>query len=151
MIRLILTIISLVFFSALQAADGSWQQCAAIADDGKRLACYDDYAQNISPQPNPAPISREEKEAAFGLADPRQAELEELEEIHSTVIDVQRKSRGQRILTLENGQVWEQKDSYTTPTFHVGDSVTIKRGFMGAYRLKRDAGGKALQVRRREQ
>lgn len=40
------------------------------------------------------------------------------------------------LISLENGQVWRQKESdHIASFFHVGDDVRIERGMLGSYRL----------------
>ena len=88
---------------------------------------------------------KEENEAAFGLT---ALPADELDSIQSTITDIRYKPRGERIVTLANGQVWEQRDSYTKPKLHLGERVTIKRGSLGSFSLRRDAGGRSIRVRR---
>ena len=40
------------------------------------------------------------------------------------------------LISLENGQVWRQKESdQVVAFFHVGDDVRIERGMLGSYHL----------------
>jgi len=67
--------------------------------------------------------------------------------LNATVVALSARPRGERIVTLDNGQVWVQK----TPQYisiEAGDSVTILKGALRSYRLV--AGGRSTAVTRIE-
>ena len=50
--------------------------------------------------------------------------------------------------TFDNGQQWEQKDSDKFAKFKSGDEVTIKRGLMNAFYLKKKDANRTIRVKR---
>lgn len=67
--------------------------------------------------------------------------------LNATVVSLSARPRGERIVTLDNGQVWVQK----TPQYiaiEAGDPVTILRGALRSYRLV--AAGRSTAVTRIE-
>jgi len=72
---------------------------------------------------------------------------EEPDRLDAAVAALSSRPRGERIVTLDNGQVWVQK----TPQYisiKVGDQVTIRKGALRSYRLV--AGGRSTAVTRIE-
>lgn len=52
------------------------------------------------------------------------------------------------VFVLDNGQMWRQTTATFLPSVRPGDSVTLKRGALGAFRLVLDKSGRAYPVRR---
>ena len=50
-------------------------------------------------------------------------------------------------VTLENGQVWRQKDTVSF-NVRVGDAIEIEAGAFGAYYMKRAGQGRMIRVQR---
>ena len=145
----------------VRAADnGSAAQCASVSDDHARLQCYDSVFRSggASHQPAPsgasgaatpaavaaaaaAPAPRSNPEAEFGLTEAaKQARSPEAaprapESISGKVSHVARGSSGEFIVTLDDGQVWTQLDSYPVVRVAPGDMVTIKKASLGSYLL----------------
>jgi hypothetical protein len=59
----------------------------------------------------------------------------ELREISAQVIEVSKRTRGELVVTLDNGQVWTEKAAEAYLRVKVGDTVVIKRNRLGGYRL----------------
>lgn len=106
-----------------------------------------------------APVSGEalsrhgQKNAAvgtFGADKLRHDKDERLDRIVAEITRVRRLSRGNFLLTLDNGQTWREieYDKYTR--YAVGDSVEISRGRLGTYDLVSQATGHRNKVRRVE-
>jgi hypothetical protein len=74
----------------------------------------------------------------------RQADPDRL---NATVVALSARPRGERVVTLDNGQVWVQKAPQYIP-IEAGDSVTILKGALRSYRLV--AGGRSTAVTRVE-
>lgn len=117
--------------------------CRAIADDTKRLACYDALADvamqdksaaSAAPAKNatqraqapaakpPAPVITDAlREAAFGAEQlpksqrPAVIPGNPLEQLDATLVKVRRNALDKATLWLSNGQVWRQTDSYYFP------------------------------------
>ncbi len=85
------------------------------------------------------PLSKEEK---FGLrGDLKQEkakkapELQELEQLQAQVTKVAAKPYGELVVTLENGQVWNEIQANSGTRVKAGDQVTIKSGALGSFLL----------------
>jgi len=127
--------------SALAADDDLAQRIAACTreqDDARRLACFDRAA-------SPKAVTRKvETTDTFGvqgseLARSRDDGKPEAEaapkRISATVTAIETRARGELVVTLDNGQVWAQKDAGTYFPLKVGDSVAILAGTLGSFRL----------------
>jgi hypothetical protein len=154
--RLILAVILLGYAAGgvAVAADGAKPShaCAALDDPAARLACYD----AAFTRPDPVVEAREVIEE-FGLTemqlqarDPaRPARDRGPERIEAKVISVQARSTGERIITLDNGQVWLQTEATIRGPLATGDSVVIRRAALGSFQLV-TPGQVSLRVRRIE-
>lgn len=121
-------------------------QCAAIADDGQRLACYDELARQSArqdpvaaqaptgePEPAPDPV------AEFG----RNAQMQEipaepeptLSALTANIVEIGKRARGERLFFLDNGQIWAETERKSGGNFRKGTSIEIRRGRFGGYRL----------------
>jgi hypothetical protein len=126
--------------------------CANEQDDSRRLACYDrsvgripvepPHSATSKPQPPPVPAGPEAvalAEQQFGMNSQlgrQQAGAQavpQLKELRARVVAVTRKQRGEPIVTLENGQVWQAADGEVMDRLKVGDVVTIGTGWLGSY------------------
>ncbi len=133
----------LLLFTTLQAAPG-WHDCRNIENDGERLACYDNYVLTLDKKPVPPTV--EEQKAAFGL--PKESPAENLHDISNRISKIETASRGKRILTLENGQIWRQVGSSSQPRLAAGDTITIEKGALGSFILKEQGSNRSLRVKR---
>lgn len=107
------------------------------------------------PAPAPAPAAAPEAPvdpvAQFGmnpeLASQQETEKVELTEIRAVAVEVTKRTRGELVVTLDNGQVWTEKDAESYFRIKVGDTVIIKKISMGGYRMV-GRGNRASAVRR---
>jgi len=130
------------------------RQCAAESDDARRLACYDRQfrvldvhpaAQPTTAQPQfapeQAPADSATAEQRFGMngqverSNPTRSQPPKLAKLTARITAVWHKPRGEAVVRLENGQVWEEADGENPVTLKAGDEVTIDTGVMGAYWL----------------
>lgn len=145
---------------AAPASDGA--SCVAVNDDAARLACYDrafgrkaassrtaatatSAAPVAAPPTNavPAPAAPKDPVAEFGLTeaarqakDPvKAAEAAAPTSIAAKVISVRFRKYGEFVVTLDNGQVWEQNEPMPSAVVRVGDTVTVKKAVLGSYTL----------------
>ncbi len=145
-----------------------------MADDAKRLACYDQFAAALaaetppdapevaaaspiaSPAPGPASAGpgSPTPEELFGrdaVAAERlvreSAGIERLEEIHRRVVAARVNPAGKLVITLDNGQVWEQIDS-PMPRITAGTEVRIRSAAFGSYLLGTENTPRGVRVRR---
>lgn len=72
--------------------------------------------------------------ASFGLPE-RDEDKDEPDEISAKVAKIDVRANGERIFTLDNGQVWVEKSPARSPRLKEGDPVRIKAGLFGSYRL----------------
>ena len=63
------------------------------------------------------------------------------EQLTARVTELSTLPHGELLLTLENGQVWQQKPGDRAMRVKVGDEVTIKRGSLGSFLLTSQAKG----------
>lgn len=152
-------------------ADDALSACAKESDDARRLACYDRVSRGQSaPEPEqsnapPAAVKPEPKPAeppaatatdefgVTGSAVARQRSSEQKQEtkpkvqsVTAEVTEVSWRPHGEFVATLDNGQVWAQKDPGQRFLIKPGDRVTINAGMLGSYRLVN--GPRSTQVTR---
>lgn len=58
-----------------------------------------------------------------------------LDKLTAHITAVSRKPRGEFVVTLDNGQVWEEAETTSHLPLRAGDDITIKRGMLGAFYL----------------
>lgn len=146
-----LLVIPLLVCAAGVAVAGSVEQelagCTEMTGEQKRLACFDALAQDVAARSKAAasgeagtPLTR-----TFGLEhkDPNAGGASEL---RAVVAGIKKSVLGRMVLTLDNGQVWQQNDSKTL-LLHVGDDILIERGALSAFYLSSD-GSKRISVSR---
>jgi len=73
----------------------------------------------------------------------------QLESLTATVVKIRKHPYGELIVSLDNGQIWEQEHVDRRFKLRVGDTVTIRRGKVSGYRLSGKA-NKTIQVTRRK-
>ncbi len=134
----------LCMLAGITLATPGWQECRQLSDDAKRLACYDDYARMLEKKNAPPTVA--EQKAAFGL--PAASPADEIEGIQASISKIEKSSRGQRTLYLDNGQVWRQVGSSSQPRLKPGDKITIERGALGSFVLKPADSNRSMRVRR---
>lgn len=129
------------------AAQGTAHACAAIVDANERLACYDRTFPPIAGAGTVASQAQLEArrklaEEEFGL-NPRQIfdrKPEALQQVdpdrvQGTVKSIVERADGQRVVTLENDQVWLLTEVTSRGRLAAGDAVTIRDAAMGTYML----------------
>jgi hypothetical protein len=102
----------------------------------------------------PAAAAADEIET-FGLSgvqldarDPARRERR-LEQIEATVTEISFRGSGERVIRLDNGQVWLQTEVTVRGPLSLGDTVVIRRGALSSFRLV-TPGRVSLRVRRIE-
>ena len=138
--------------------------CADETDVLKRLSCYDrevaryrthSAATTTAPPAasgTAAPAAAgtaflADQRAEFGMNGelkrkeqvPGAAEPVKLDKLTARITSLSTKAHGESILTLDDGQVWEEAEIESHVPYHVGDEVTIKRGVLGAFYLSTPA------------
>ena len=127
------------------------QAAAPIAASQPDPAPAPEPASAPAPVPAAAPEARVDPVAQFGmnqeLSSQQETEEIELMEISAVAIEVTKRTRGEHVVTLDNGQVWTEKDAESYFRVMVGDTVIIKKISMGGYRMV-GRGNRASAVRR---
>jgi hypothetical protein len=70
------------------------------------------------------------------------------DQIEARVTQVTTQPRGEAVLTLDNGQVWQQQEYDWHLAFESGDDVLIKRGLLKSYRLQQKGNNRSTPVTR---
>lgn len=159
-----LTVFALGLLCSGAALPDALEKCAALRDDGARLACFDRIAGRAAPAaaetetPSAPPgDSRTDDEASdggrgdsaarepgadqFGRANnPVAAKRDEKKaavpgEISAIIVRIEEAPRGERTVYLDNGQVWQESSRNRRLALVAGDEVRIKSGLFGAYKL----------------
>ena len=105
----------------------------AVAPPAAAPPDHDDFGVN-------ATIIRQRNEA-------KPAEQQAPKQMRAAITRIATKPFGELILTLDNGQVWEQPEHIDTFMIKVGDGVVIKQGKLGSYLLTADSGA-TTRIRR---
>ncbi|MDH5822826.1 hypothetical protein QFW77_07435 [Luteimonas sp. RD2P54] len=142
----------LVLFAQPLAAQQTTHACTGVVEPAARLACYD---HAFPPPPDVLQAATDKAQADFGLDQPRDPllnpgqtmEQADPERIESRVAKVDHGRDGQRVLTLENGQVWAQTESRSSGHVQPGDVVQVRKAVFGGYRLVMP-NGVVVRVRR---
>jgi hypothetical protein len=145
---LLTTLLPLPSFAADELAE-SIAACTREQDDAQRLACFDRAA---APR---AAASKVEAAQSFGVQgselarnreDPKARPETQPKRMSAKVAAIEKRPRGELVVTLDNGQVWAQKDAGAYFPLKVGDPVAILAGTLGSFRLI--AGKRATAVTR---
>ena len=70
------------------------------------------------------------------------------EELTAKVTELSSLPNGGLVLTLDNGQIWQQKTADRAMHVKVGDQVTIKRGVLNSFLLTSDTNKGSMRVAR---
>ena len=121
---------------ALAADDDLAQRIAACTseqDAARRLACFDraaapkvDATHTFGVQGSELARSRDDDKPQADSPPKR---------ISATVTAIEKRARGELVVTLDNGQVWAQKEVGSYFPLKVGDPVAILAGSLGSFRL----------------
>ncbi len=140
-------------------------RCTAIDSDTERLQCYDKLFAHSRERPQEqsrvAATTAATATAAtsatvdlddFGLDGRKPAgeadEPKGPDEMQARIAKLDAQPRGEYVLTLDNGQVWQQREYDWHFAFSVGDEVIIKRGLMKSYRLQQKGNNRTTSVTR---
>ena len=116
------SIATMVSFAAEDLPEG-FRKCAAYEDRDARLDCFD---AQVARWPDPTRVSSAAADQGFGvtggvLAQQQAKQNAQPSEITARVTAVATQPRGELVLTLENGQIWEQTQSASKFRATVGD------------------------------
>ena len=123
--------------------------CTREQDDARRLACFDRAAAPKAAAPK---VDATQTFGVQGSELARSREDSDLQpegppkRISASVTAIDKRPRGELVITLDNGQVWAQKEAGAYFPLKVGDPVAILAGTLGSFRLI--AGNRATAVTR---
>jgi hypothetical protein len=134
--------------------------CTREQDDALRLACFDRAAAPPATTADKAVAAKPAAEKAdpaqaFGVHGSELARSREADDpkqdntpkrLTAKVAGIEKRARGELVFTLDNGQVWAQKEVGAYFPIDVGDPVTILAGTLGSHRLV--VGSRATAVTR---
>jgi hypothetical protein len=131
-------------------------RCNGIADQQARVTCYDGAAKQAMDS-GAAPATSAAvaaptlaPEQAFGLENvdvarrPQRMRPETLEQVSQPLIARLDDGRGYWLFRLANGSTWQMAEHSEFEPPRAGDTVTIRRGLLGSYRMDF---GKSIAVR----
>lgn len=115
--------------------------CAAITDAGERLACYDTAFPPVVGAIDLA-SERERGLREFGLnkaqlrdRDPDRMVVVAPDRIEAHVARMSERANGQRIITLDSGQVWLLTEVTMKGPLRIGDRVVVREAALGSFML----------------
>jgi hypothetical protein len=162
MMQRFLWLLALVAISAF-ADDRPILTCVAITDDTDRLACYDRLGQvalqrlrSERPAEPATPVAQKQevqvqepddtpREADFGKPPPKVEAP--VKQVRSRIVDLAVTPRGQRVITLANGQVWIENEA-GKEAIPMAEDVTISKRIW-RYTMRFDS-GQVIAVKRIE-
>lgn len=142
----------------------SLTRCRAIDEDAVRLGCYDaiPVGRQVDTPPSVAPVPATTVDGA-GVTnrDPVVVTAEQKVEgdsqkafsgrpddtaLNGTIVAIEYVPSGGRVVTLDNGQRWRETSPSPSLKLYVGQTVRIKPGVFGSFRLFGD-GNRATRVK----
>jgi hypothetical protein len=119
--------------------------CTREQDDTRRLACFDRAAAPAADQTaTEQPAGKVDPAQGFGVHGSELARTREADDpkqdttpkrLTAKIAGIEKRRRGELVFTLDNGQVWAQKEVGAYLPINVGDAVTILAGTLGSHRL----------------
>jgi len=115
--------------------------CASIRGTAERLACYDAAFPPIANAADAASVRKRALED-FGLnkaqlrdRDPEGMQVASPDRIEGAIARLSIRANGQRVITLQSGQVWLLTEVTTKGQLRVGDRVMIREAALGSHML----------------
>lgn len=138
--------------AAAQDADNPYAECASIADNAQRLACFDaTYAEQVVVIAERVEIEEAQREEVFGFREEDAAIEREEEEVELTVTvqEVLQGNRRSQVLLMDNGQLWREIDGGTLRNrVREGWTGRVTRHWSGAYEIRFEGRSGYLRVAR---
>jgi hypothetical protein len=130
--------------SAAAAATGAAAAGTAATGAAAAAPKFPTVASPAVARAAPAPAAPKDPVAEFGLTeaakqakDPAKAAAAAAvpTSVTAKVISLRFRKYGEFVVTLDNGQVWEQNEPMPSAIVRVGDTVTVKKAVLGSYTL----------------
>jgi hypothetical protein len=80
--------------------------------------------------------------------DQKKAAEQQSEQLTAKVVELSTLARGELLLTLDNGQMWQQKTADRALRVKVGDQVIIRRATLGSFLLTVEGNNGSMRVSR---
>lgn len=136
---------ALAFAAALPSVAAQTHECARVTESAARLACYDAAFPPVRDEAALAAAAQARREQAlkdFGLdatqlreRAPESERVEQPSRIEASITRVTQRDNGQRVVTLDNGQVWLLTEATSKGLLKEGDRVTVRTAALGSYVL----------------
>lgn len=161
--------------------DSGLERCARLVSDSERLACFDEILkqpQERSEVPDSVGSSQSsgtapeaevgEQSSEMGAVTQSEIAVQETQpsgrqdesptnrsdrpkEYTAAVVEINERPHGQKVVTLDDGEVWSEQYASRAFLVNVGDTVTMKKGLLSSsYRLIAP-GGRAYKMTRLDQ
>jgi hypothetical protein len=138
-----LTALALMISTVASAAES--HACASVVDPVERLACYDAAfppADNVRIGTETAEVQRARALQEFGLSgvqkqarEPKQVRDLRPDQIEAAIKSVYSSATGERIVSLDNGQLWMLTEVGSKGYLRAGDKIVIRTAAMGSFML----------------
>ncbi|TWX66279.1 hypothetical protein ESZ36_15515 [Colwellia demingiae] len=128
------------------------QDCVKISQDTAILTCFDQLtikSSTISAEPEVTDLTAEQVDS-FSKGQVKKTSEELANEINSITLTISKLSKtpyGQWKITFENGQKWQQKDSYKL-SLKTGQRVVLTKGAITSVFLQKENTKKRIKVKR---
>lgn len=132
--------------------------CAKIAKDDARLTCFDQLAEQLlstelSPLAEPLSTQKTQRQQTKSIEQFGQEHIKSSNE-HELSVDftiklLSKNAKKRWVITFENDQVWQQKDSEYL-SLSIGDEVQLSKGALGAIYLQKAGSNRKIKVRRQK-
>lgn len=120
-------------------------KCFEMSDEKRRMVCYDDISRAIaSANPEKQEVVKQRAIADFGLSHQKQAH----DEMVMKAVKVDREPAGKWLITMENGQVWQQTDDERYNFNSKQPEVRIFKMLFGSYAMTEVDRSKKIRVKR---
>jgi hypothetical protein len=128
--------------------------CRSVEPVSERAACYDNVVDQLAEGTATPEPDRPSQEELFGKnADDVRSAVgqasgeQRIEKLEATVSTLHEIAPGRVVMTLENGQTWQQSGS-SRLRLSQGDTIIIEEASMGSFMLHKLGSARSMRVRR---
>ncbi|WP_163934719.1 hypothetical protein [Paraferrimonas sp. SM1919] len=140
----LITLLALISPIALaNNIEQSLLDCRQQQDSLKRLMCYDQINSNHT-ETSTTTLNNSNPVSSYGL---KQKPAEAVDQIAAKVVKQKKNAYGYYIWTLDNGQIWQQKEKAYLKLDHT-KNVIISDGALGSFWLSQEGINKRTRVKR---
>ncbi|MES2858394.1 MAG: hypothetical protein V4704_04355 [Pseudomonadota bacterium] len=144
MLQVLASIVMTLATSTLATAAPQSHPCASVMDPAARLACYDKAFPPAADARSGVDIQAEKEQALrdFGLnkaqlrvRDPDRMREVAPDQIEAAVTRIVSRATGERVVTLDSGQVWLLTEVTSRGYLKVADRVVVRAAALGSFML----------------